>query len=41
VRTDAVEAISKRIAADYKKKTGIDATIFSSRPAAGATIIKG
>jgi len=41
VRTDAVEAISKRIAADYKKKTGIEATIFSSRPAAGAAIIKG
>ena len=41
VKADAVEAISKKIAADYKKKTGIEATIFSSRPAAGATVIKG
>ena len=40
VKADAVESISKKIAADYKAKTGIDATIFSSRPAAGATIIK-
>jgi galactokinase len=40
VKSDAVEAISKRIAADYKKKTGIEATIFVSRPAAGATVIK-
>jgi galactokinase len=36
-----VEAITKKIATDYKAKTGIDATIFSSYPAAGATIIKG
>jgi galactokinase len=41
VKSDAVEAISKKIAADYKKKTGIEATIFVSRPAAGATVIKG
>ncbi len=41
VKADAVEAISKKIANDYKKKTGIEATIFSSRPAAGATIVKG
>ena len=40
VKTDAVAAISKKIAADYKKKTGIEATIFVSRPAAGATVIK-
>jgi hypothetical protein len=40
VKTDAVDAISKKIAADYKKKTGIEATIFVSRPAAGATVIK-
>jgi galactokinase len=40
VKTEAVAAIIKKIAADYKTKTGIDATIFSSRPAAGATIIK-
>ena len=41
VKADAVDAITKKIAADYKTKTGIEATIFSSRPAAGATIIKG
>jgi galactokinase len=40
VKSDAVEAISKKIAADYKKKTGIEPTIFVSRPAAGATVIK-
>ncbi len=40
VKADCVESISKTIAAEYKKKTGIDATIFSSRPAAGATILK-
>jgi galactokinase len=40
VKADAVDAISKKIAADYKAKTGIEATIFASRPAAGATIIK-
>ena len=41
VKTEAVDAITKKIATDYKAKTGIDATIFSSHPAAGATIIKG
>jgi galactokinase len=40
VRAAAAEAISKRIATDYKTKTGIEATIFSSQPAAGAMIIK-
>jgi len=40
VRTEAVEAITKKIAADYKTKTGIEAAIFASRPAAGATIIQ-
>jgi len=40
VKADAVENITKKIAADYKAKTGIEAGIFSSRPAAGATIIK-
>jgi galactokinase len=40
VKTDAVDAISKKIGADYKKKTGIEATIFVSRPAAGTTVIK-
>jgi len=41
VKADAVESISKKIAAAYKAKTGIQAAIFSSRPAAGATILKG
>jgi len=41
VKADAVAAITKKIAADYHVKTGIEATIFSSRPAAGATIIQG
>ncbi|HEU5396464.1 MAG TPA: galactokinase [Verrucomicrobiae bacterium] len=40
VKADAVDSITKSIAAEYKKKTGIDATIFSSRPAAGATVIR-
>jgi galactokinase len=40
VKTESVEAISQKIAADYKAKTGIEATIFVSRPAAGATVIK-
>jgi len=40
VKTENVEAITKQISADYKKKTKIDAAIFVSRPAAGATVIK-
>jgi galactokinase len=40
VKSDAVAAISKKLGADYKKKTGMDATIFGSRPAAGASVIK-
>jgi galactokinase len=40
VRTDNVGAITERMAAGYKTKTGIEATIFVSRPAAGATVIK-
>ena len=41
VKAGAVEDISKKIAADYKARTGIAATIFASRPAAGATVVKG
>lgn len=41
VKADAVAGISKRISGDYLAKTGSAATIFSSRPAAGATIVKG
>ena len=41
VKADAVAGITKKISADYLAKTGTAATIFSSRPAAGATIVKG
>ena len=40
VKTENVEDITTQIAADYKTKTGIEAMIFVSRPAAGATVIK-
>jgi len=40
VQTEHIETISKKISEDYKKKTGIEATIFVTRPAAGATIVK-
>jgi galactokinase len=40
VKTESVAAISGQVAAGYKKRTGIEATIFVSRPAAGATVIK-
>ncbi|HEV2437338.1 MAG TPA: galactokinase [Verrucomicrobiae bacterium] len=40
VKADAIDAISRIISADYRTKTGIEATLFSSRPAAGATILK-
>jgi galactokinase len=35
-----VDPISKRVAAEYEKRTRIKPTLFVSRPAAGATIIK-
>jgi galactokinase len=41
VKAGAVDAITRKIASDYHARTGIEASIFSSRPAAGATIIKG
>jgi galactokinase len=40
VNTSAIDSVSKKIAADYKAKTGIEATIFVSRPASGATVLK-
>jgi len=40
VTLDDCPARSLAIAADYKRKTKIEATIFVSRPAAGATVIK-
>jgi galactokinase len=41
VQTENVEAITEKITIDYRKKIGIAATIFVTRPAAGATIVKG
>jgi galactokinase len=35
-----VKAVSDRIAADYEKRTKIKPTLFVSRPAAGATVLK-
>ena len=41
IKTDAVNTITDKIAKDYQAKAGIEASIFSSRPAAGATVTKG
>ncbi|HXC34893.1 MAG TPA: galactokinase [Candidatus Acidoferrales bacterium] len=41
VKTELIESISEKMGAEYKKKTGIEATIFTTRPAAGATVLKG
>jgi galactokinase len=41
IKASSVDAITKKIADDYKARTGIGATIFASRPAAGATVLKG
>jgi galactokinase len=40
VESSAVKSISNQMAAAYQQKTGLQATIFGSRPAAGATILK-
>ena len=40
VRTEAVRRITREIDVAYEKKTGKQATSFSSRPAAGARILK-
>ena len=40
VRTDAVQRIRRSVDAAYEKKTGKQARIFSSRPAAGARVLK-
>jgi galactokinase len=39
VHTDAVGAISDRIAFEYERRTKIKPTLFVSRPAAGATVL--
>jgi galactokinase len=41
VQADKVDAISQRIAAEYERRTKIKPTLFVSRPAAGATVLKG
>jgi galactokinase len=41
VKADAVDVISNWMAAEYRKKTRIEPTIFVSRPAAGASVLKG
>jgi galactokinase len=40
VQADAVDAISKEIASQYERRTKIKPTLFVSRPAAGATVVK-
>jgi galactokinase len=40
VEASKVAAISGRIASEYEKRTHIKPTLFVSRPAAGATVIK-
>ncbi len=40
VESDKVGAISARISTDYEKRTRIKPTLFVSRPAAGATVLK-
>ncbi|MDO4550560.1 MAG: galactokinase [Planctomycetia bacterium] len=39
VETDKVDAIMDKILQDYKKKTGVTASLFVSRPARGAHVI--
>ena len=40
VHTDAVQRITRKLDEAYEKKTGKQTTIFSSRPAAGARVLK-
>lgn len=40
IRADSITSISNTIAAEYEKRTRIKPTLFTSRPAAGATTIK-
>ncbi len=40
VKTEAVQRITRGLDVAYEKKTGRQATIFSSRPAAGARVLK-
>jgi galactokinase len=40
IRAEEVDAISKGVAAEYERRTKIKPTLFVSRPAAGATVLK-
>jgi galactokinase len=40
VKTAAVNAITDKLTSGYKLKVGIDPTVFVSRPADGATLVK-
>lgn len=40
VRTDAIDTVSSTIASEYERRTGIKASLFTSRPAAGACVLK-
>jgi len=40
VRADKVDAISERVAAEYEQRTKIKPSLFVSRPAAGAMVLK-
>jgi galactokinase len=40
VQADKVKAISERVAAEYQQRTNIKPTLFVSRPADGATVLK-
>lgn len=41
VETERVTAISDQMAAQYEQRTGIKPSLFVSRPAAGATVLRG
>ena len=40
VETRAVEAVMQKIRADYARKTGLEPTMFVTRPAQGATLLR-
>ena len=40
VKTDAVDLITKRLASEYREKTGIEPSIFVTRPASGTVVLK-
>jgi galactokinase len=41
VRTNEVSSVSEQIAAEYERRTRIKPTLFVSRPAAGASVLRG